>query len=228
MQKSKPISEVLEKNQQAIQPLMRLGVKPGDIVEMDFTSNNASLKNLDVSDTGQFVKYMESLLEDYKKIGVGGYGEDRWIYRRSTLFDGEKESRSIHLGVDIWVPDGTKVYAPLDATVHSFDNNDNYGDYGATIILTHRLDGVEFHTLYGHLGTSSLDGLYKGKEINGGSAFASVGPPEENGHWPPHLHFQLIADMLGREGDFFGVAPPSEKQFFMDLCPNPGWLMQIV
>jgi hypothetical protein len=53
-----------------------------------------------------------------------------------------------------------------------------------------------------------------------------VGPYPENGDWPPHLHFQLITDMQGRWGDFPGVAPPSEREYWAALCPDPMLIMQ--
>jgi peptidoglycan LD-endopeptidase LytH len=42
-----------------------------------------------------------------------------------------------------------------------------------------------------------------------------------NGDWPPHLHFQLITDMMGNTGDFPGVCLPEEKQAYKVLCPDP-------
>src|SRR6056297_222755 len=115
MEKSQKIREALEKHHGEIAPLMRLDVRPEDVVELDFTKNNVSLKDLDISNTDQFVRFMDNWLEGYARVGIGGYGEDRFIYQRSPLFEGEKEPRSIHLGIDIWVPAGTPVYAPLEA-----------------------------------------------------------------------------------------------------------------
>jgi len=206
---------------------MKVAMREGDLLEMDFTDENKDLKSLDVNDTHQFIEYIESALSGYARVGIGGYGEDRFIYRRSQLFDGEKEPRSVHLGTDVWVPHGTKVFAPLDATVHSFKNNNRFGDYGGTIILQHELEGIEFYTLYGHLSVASLKGLAKAQRIAQGTHFATIGASDENGHWPPHLHFQLITDMLGYEGDFFGVAPPSEKASYMELCPNPRLILKL-
>ncbi len=227
MTKSESVRQALKKHYPDILPVIQIGAKPEDIVNMDFTEQNEDFKKIDISDTDQMSQYMESLLEGYKKTGIGGYGEDRYIYRRSSLFDGEKEPRSIHLGIDVWVPAGTKVYTPLDARVHSFNFNDNYGDYGATIILEHELDGINFYTLYGHLSKSSLDDKNEGKKIKQNDAFATIGNEEENGHWPPHLHFQLITDMLNKKGDFFGVAPPSEKEYYLDLCPDPELILKV-
>jgi murein DD-endopeptidase MepM/ murein hydrolase activator NlpD len=228
MEKHQKIEEVLKGHYPEISPLMKLGIQSDEeIIQMDFTEQNEEFKKIDISDTKGMTNYMESLLENYKKIGVGGYGEDRYIYRRSSLFDGEKEPRSIHLGIDIWVPAYTKVFAPLDSRVHSFNFNDNFGDYGGTIILQHELENVVFYTLYGHLSKASLDGLSEGKKFEKGTHFADIGDEEDNGHWPPHLHFQLISDMLDKKGDFYGVAPPSEKDYYLKLCPDPRLIMKL-
>ncbi len=227
MKPSDQIKNALKKHYNTISPILKTGVALENIIKLDFTENNQELFNLDVSNTTEFVKYMEDVLDNYRKVGVGGYGEDRFIYKRSSLFEGEKEPRSVHLGIDVWVPAGMEVYAPLNSSVHSFNYNDNFGDYGGTIILEHKLDKVRFYTLYGHLSKKSLDGLYEDKQILRGDAFATIGEPHENGQWPPHLHFQLITDMLDKKGDFYGVAPPSEKDYYMNLCLNPDRILKI-
>jgi len=227
MTHSDRIKDVLNNNYDDIKPVLKPGVSPENIIFLDFTEANRELLDIDLSKTEVFVNYIENLLAKYHKVGIGGYGEDRFIYKRSSLFEGEKEPRSIHLGTDVWVPAGLKVYAPLDSKIHSFKYNDNFGDYGGTIILEHELEGVHFYTLYGHLSKNSLDGLYENKQIKQGEAFAQIGEPAENGQWPPHLHFQLITDMLDKKGDFYGVAPPSEKEYYMNLCLNPKWILRL-
>ncbi len=222
---NKLIQKLLKKYHNSFYPVIEINDNP--IKVLDFTEKNKALNEFDVSDTRAFEDYILQQLDNYKKIGVGGYGEDRIIYRRSSLFDSEKEPRCIHLGIDIWVPADTPVYAPLDARVHSFAYNETFGDYGATIILQHELESTVFYTLNGHLSKKSLDGKKEGMKIEKGEIFASVGDPAENGQWPPHLHFQLITDMLGRRGDYFGVAPPSEKEKYFELCPNPNLILNI-
>ncbi|HSI90676.1 MAG TPA: peptidoglycan DD-metalloendopeptidase family protein, partial [Adhaeribacter sp.] len=134
--------------------------------------------------------------------------------------------RSLHLGIDIWAQAGTAVYAPLAATIHSFQDNAAYGDYGPTLILQHELEGTVFYTLYGHLDRASLKNLKPGKTIAKGEKIAEFGPYPENGDWPPHLHFQIIADMQNLKGDFPGVCKPSEKAFYVALCPDPNLILQ--
>ncbi|RKZ19578.1 peptidase M23, partial [bacterium] len=64
-----------------------------------------------------------------------------------------------------------------------------------------------------------------GQRIERGQIFAQLGSAKENGGWPPHLHFQKIRDMLGKRGDFPGVAKMSERDKWLDLCPDPASLL---
>jgi hypothetical protein len=69
--------------------------------------------------------------------------------------------------------------------------------------------------------------LYEGKPIKAGKIIAQVGPYPENGDWPPHLHVQLMTDMLGRKGDFPGVCSVTDREHFLTICPNPNVLLHI-
>lgn len=193
----------------------------------DLTKNNPEVASLDVADTPAFADYINAVLQKSGCVwGLGGYGENRGVYQ-SPLFQAQGEARSVHLALDIWLPVQTAIFTPLPAKVHSFAVNDNHLDYGPTIILEHELGGVKFYTLYGHLAESSLNNLAVGSEFAAGDEICRVGEMGENGHWPPHVHFQIIADMLGKQGDFPGVARPSEKAEYLTLCPNPNILLGI-
>jgi len=188
---------------------------------LDLSKDNETLQQIDLNNANDFCGFInQQITAQGAYVGWGGYREERGLYSRSELFE-EEEPRTIHLGIDIWTVAGTPVYAPLDATVHSFANRDVHGDYGPVIILKHEVNGTEFHTLYGHLSTESLDGLNVGQSIKQGEQFASLGKYEENFHWPPHLHFQVIIDMQGMEGDYPGVCRKSESEYFFANCPDP-------
>lgn len=194
----------------------------------DFSDSNKELKDIDFSDLQKFTDYcFNKLKENNTQVGVGGYGEIRSIYKKSEIFRAGNEYRSVHLGIDITAAAGIEVFAPLNGRVHSFQNNSSFGDYGPTIILTHKPDGEIFYTLYGHLSLNSLDGLFEGKEIQKGQKIAELGDSKENIGWPPHLHFQLITDMLGKKGDFPGVCLPSEKEYYLNICPDPNLILKI-
>jgi 4-aminobutyrate aminotransferase-like enzyme len=96
------------------------------------------------------------------------------------------------------------------------------------VILEHRTDdGQAFYTLYGHLATESLAELKPGRAVARGQEFARVGTVEENGGWAPHVHFQVILDLLERGCDFPGVARASERAVWTALSPDPNLLLGI-
>lgn len=160
--------------------------------------------------------------------GIGRYGEIRPFYTTDAYEVRGNEGpewRTVHIGLDIFLPPGTPVFAPLDGSVHSFQDNAKDRDYGPTIILEHRVnEHLTFYTLFGHLTRDSLEGLQTGQSIRAGQEFCRIGPMPENGNWSPHLHFQVILDMLGMTGDFPGVAFPAQRAVWTSLCPDP-WLL---
>ena len=192
------------------------------LLNFDFTDNNKKLSPETVADTTLFSKWINGeLTVNNCRYGIGGYDEHRTLYARSVLFDNAAEARRLHLGVDIWGPALTPVYNPIAGHVHSFNFNNHFGDYGATIILEHDFEGLKFHSLYGHLSLASLNSLTTGKFIPKGEMFTEFGLPAENGFWPPHLHLQLIWDMQGKIGDYPGVCAFSEREKYLQNCPDP-------
>lgn len=205
--------------------------KEDKLLRMDFTAGNTSLTDEILADTQLFTDYVNNKLSDAgATYGIGGYNEHRTVYSRSTVFDtpASAEGRRLHLGIDIWGKPYTKVMAPLDGIVHSFAFNNAYGDYGATIILTHNLDGVHFYTLYGHLSLNSLKNMQEGDVVRKGDVFCEFGIPFENGQWPPHLHFQIIKDMQGWKGDYPGVCRFSEREQYLQNCPDADLILQMM
>lgn len=218
-------------------PLNLEGVAIGKVVDFDpdtdqlypfnFTASNAALGPEILADTTIFSEWINTeLAKANARYGIGGYDEHRTIYARSTHFDSDEEPRRLHLGVDIWAPAGTKIYNFYDAVVHSFKFNNHFGDYGATIILKYEINGQVFHALYGHLSLNSLNGLEVGQKIVKGTAFATFGIPEENGHWPPHLHFQLIFNLYTAKGDYPGVCQFSQKSVYLLNSPDPSPILK--
>ncbi len=223
MSATKKITEILK--QSKIHPVI---VFPENAVisKLDLSKSNSAFTPAIYNDFGLFTQFIKQQHADTNAAFlIGGYREERDMYRRSELFGVLEEPRSLHLGMDIWGEAGTPVHAPLNGKVHSFRFNDNFGDYGATIILEHQVADLVFFILYGHLALRDLDGLYTGKVIAQGEVFAHFGIPIENGHWPPHLHFQVIMDMGGLVGDYPGVCKPSEALQFLDNSPDPAMLL---
>ena len=210
------------KNNTNAHPLMICLADSPRVIELDFSARATRLGAHDLAEAGAS-QAIELLLSEYGACAaLGRYAEDRDCYA-GEQFLGGAQARSVHLGVDIFVPDGTRVHAPFDATVTIVALNDEHLDYGPTVILEHALPGAPriFYTLYGHLSLDTLDGLVTGQKLVAGEVFARTGNEQENGHWPPHLHVQLIQDLLGETTNFNGVCAPSELGFWRQLCPDP-------
>jgi murein DD-endopeptidase MepM/ murein hydrolase activator NlpD len=234
--KQQDISPVLEKHAREFHPIIPFNEATDKIVSLNLSKSNEGFTEGIYNDTDLFSKYIDLQRRNANATYlIGGYRERREMYRRSVLFDKSlapdlehsDEPRSLHLGTDIWGKAGTIIFAPLGGMVHSFAFNDHYGDYGATIILQHQLDTINFYTLYGHLSLSDISGLRKGKFVSRGEPFAHFGPPEENGNWPPHLHFQLIVNMGNYEGDYPGVCKMSEAEKYLESSPDPDFILQL-
>ena len=193
----------------------------------------------------------ERIFAEMKKagapVGIGRYNEARAIYSSAlfgTASNPTEERRTIHLGIDLQVGAGSAIHAPLDGVVEAMANNRAALDYGPVVILRHRSDALmdaakdagvtgfasdrgEFFTLYGHLTAETLGRLRVGQEIARGEKFAEVGTIAENGGWAPHLHFQIINDLLELGTDFPGVCRASERGVWTSLSPDPNLLLAI-
>jgi murein DD-endopeptidase MepM/ murein hydrolase activator NlpD len=212
---------------QTIFPVVDFDRNQDQLYPFDLTSNNKELLPEILADTDVFSRWISHKLAEHNcRYGVGGYNEHRTIYSRSTYFDGEEEPRRLHLGVDIWGIAGTPIYNFHDAEVHGFHCNDHFGDYGSTIILKYTINDLVLYGLYGHLNLAALENLSYGKFIPGGTQFAEFGIKEENGYWPPHLHFQLILDMQGMVGDYPGVCKYSNREAYLQNCPDPNMVLK--
>ncbi|MBS1564185.1 MAG: peptidoglycan DD-metalloendopeptidase family protein [Bacteroidetes bacterium] len=223
-----PVIQVLSRYSQNFHPVVSFAAGSDRLLPMDFTESNPGLTADIVGDTDRFAAWVQKQLQQSSsRYGIGGYAEHRTIYARSAHFDTEGEPRRLHLGTDIWAAAGTPVFAFMGGMVHSVAFNDNYGDYGATLILTHQLDAVRFHTLYGHISLADIEKLSPGDYVIRGQEIAHLGVPAENGHWPPHLHFQVIIDIGLYQGDYPGVCRYSERERYLENCPDPDLILQM-
>ena len=212
----------IERNRHAFAPIFRPELGNHNTLQMELSS--AAWGGEGVSEAEQDAAILERIERAGAIAGIGGYLEDRAIYRDTDLFQGDAE-RSIHIGVDVFMPAGSALYVPLAGEVHSYANRQVYGDYGPVVILRHRLDEVIFHTLYGHLSEASLQGLFDGKLVSSGDRLGEIGARPRNGNWAPHLHFQLVLDMQDWRGDYPGVVRPDEVDFYRANCPDPSTVL---
>ncbi len=144
-----------------------------------------------------YFQYRISKLQDQEsgKIIAGGYLEPRPVYTTSAydkIGNNGKESRTIHLGIDFWLPAQTPVHALFDGVVVTSVSDQGDKEYGGLIILKHLAGNLEFFTLYGHLSIASIENKEIGQRITKGDCIGYLGHYPENGNWSTHLHFQTM------------------------------------
>ena len=147
---------------------------------------------------------------------IGRYDEDRSIYTEA-LFSG---GRSIHVGIDVGAPVGTPVYAFGEGRVFKQGYNGAAGDYGYTLVTHHVLDGIDLWALHGHLAARSVLLRAEGDPVQPGELIGWIGAEDENGGWPPHLHFQL-SYRRPETHDLPGVVAAGERETALRDFPDP-------
>lgn len=213
-----------------------------DLYRLIPEAKNLKIEPLDLSVSSKFIgNYSEYTLTEnlYNRIGkryatdktllVGGYGEARPVYTTDAFKVKSNEGfehRTIHLGVDFWQEAGLAIHSVEDGEIIGLYDNCLPKDYGPTIILKHQLHNLTFFTLYGHLTKESLQNKTVGQTVKKDEKIAELGSELENGGWAPHLHFQIILDMLGQQTDFYGVSTPTLWPIFKSICPDPNFLFK--
>jgi murein DD-endopeptidase MepM/ murein hydrolase activator NlpD len=155
-----------------------------------------------------------------------------WLEDRAHLWRGHylPEGCTIHLGIDLNVPAGTTVLAPVSGEVmHAVRCRALGGGWGGWFVL--RADapvgGAEY-VLLGHLAHKGLPP--PGARITGGTAVGVIGTPQENGGWYPHLHLQALSGAAWEAVehapdallDGYGYPDPALSRLFPDPAPLVG------
>jgi 4-aminobutyrate aminotransferase-like enzyme/Ser/Thr protein kinase RdoA (MazF antagonist) len=160
---------------------------------------------------------------------LGRYLEDRRVYDSAAYeADLPGERRTLHLGVDVFLPAGEPILVPLDGIVRDVRFRPAARDWGGVVVLDHRTsEGIAFHTLYGHLDRASTVALAPGDTLRRGDVVGHLGDESENGGWAPHLHLQLMTTDLGRGADSDGVGTLAERDVWESANPDPNLLLGI-
>ena len=214
-------------------PLLEFDIHDGPITVIDLSMSSPLLSSDPAQNDESNItpRILQTISDASAAVGIGRYNEARYIYLVPAFATGDQltdEYRTTHLGMDLFVPANTSIYAPLDGRVFDFADNAASQDYGPIIVLEHK--GPEhptFYTLYAHLSRESLSGLMVGQDITKGQQLGTVGSSDVNGGWTPHLHFQIVTDLLNLNCDFPGVARPSQRQVWLSLCPDPNLILGI-
>ena len=160
---------------------------------------------------------------------LGLYGEDRNCYAGEQFKTDAPEMRSVHTGIDLFIEAETPLHAPLSGRVVSVVDNAFAYDYGPTVILEHRAGaaGPAFYTLYGHLSRRTLETVAAGQSVQAGQVIGYIGDPSVNGGWAPHVHVQIMTDLMGKSGNFEGAGEPSRWGIWRSICPDANLLLRL-
>ena len=216
---------------QRFEEVVSLPEDPKALGVLDLSVSSPNLTGRDSNNTANFTdRVFKRMRSDGLTLGIGRFLEPRGFYL-TDAFEGRpgdpRERRTIHLGIDLFEEPGKAIHAPLAGHVHSVRDNDARLDYGPTVILEHHAPSGPFWTLYGHLQRTSVENLTAGDPVEAGQTIARIGPYPENGDWPPHLHFQIITDLMGFEGEFPGVALPRDRGVWASFSPDPNLILNL-
>jgi 4-aminobutyrate aminotransferase-like enzyme len=231
--RSTKVREWLAQNSSSVAPVLPLNLREGNCLVLDLSVSSTFLgaDPANAPEPRMSSKIQDAVRAAQATVAIGRYNEARSVYTSPGYAASENptaERRTIHLGMDIFADPGTPVSAPFAGTVHAFADNNAPLDYGPVVILKHEAgDGLEFFTLYGHLSRESLTALRLGQRVARGQNFARIGATAENGGWTPHLHFQIILDLLDLSTDFPGVAFASQREIFLEISPDPNLILGI-
>ncbi|MBN9030317.1 MAG: aminotransferase class III-fold pyridoxal phosphate-dependent enzyme [Rhizobiales bacterium] len=161
--------------------------------------------------------------ENGVELGIGPFAEERTVYAgemfSSRFIDGARRTR--HLGFDLFMAAGTKVFSPLAATVVSVEIEKDPLGYGCLIALRHEPEGCPpFISLWGHLAHEAMQRLKAGDRLEAGALVGHMGASTENGGWAPHLHLQLSTDTHLSATEILGVGEPRYLDVWAELFPD--------
>ena len=214
--------------EQEFAPILGRQLAGDDFQLLDFGMSSRLLARVrDLRDPSAYEQPLREAIGD-GAVGIGHYNEARPIYLADMFAVDHHERRTVHLGADVFMPPGAPIYAPLAGSVYAVVDNAGEQDYGPTVILKHEpAEGPTFYTLYGHLAPDALERWSEGQRLAAGDLLAHIGDYPRNGNWAPHLHFQIVADMLDYAGNFPGVCSPRARAIWTSLSPDPNLILRL-
>lgn len=204
-------------------------------IDFDFSTEKYLIFDLSIA-SAEFTGYdwegrkaiSEHLLGRMKasnaKVGVTLYDEPRLFFTSNKYKvpnEDYEELRNVHLGMDFIMEEGTSVLAVLEGEVHYIIRNSPHKDLKNAVVIKHTpKEGISFFTIYGNI-TSHLE---VGQKVDKG---AKVGELVFIENWSPHLHLQLVLDLVGCD-DNFPVTTSAEANlyaFWRTVSPNPNLIL---
>jgi 4-aminobutyrate aminotransferase-like enzyme/Ser/Thr protein kinase RdoA (MazF antagonist) len=204
---------------------------PDEVAELDLAIDGEHAMAMgQMNSAAEFTDYLDTYLAGQNaKVGLGRYLERRGVYKSEAFETADpNERRDRHLGVDLFMPAGKAIYAPIDGVVECMDLKSDAYDFGPVVILRHKTDDqIVFWTLYGHLDERTLEHLHVGQFLTAGDVIGWIGNFPINGDWPPHTHFQILTNLLGMGAGIHGVGNLSMIDVWESVCPVPDLILRL-
>ncbi|MCH8908261.1 MAG: phosphotransferase, partial [Candidatus Heimdallarchaeota archaeon] len=191
------------------------------IIDLSLSSSKFTMNELQSpEDQAKFLP--NELMKNGKEFGIGKFGEIRPVYYTEAFeVHNSTEFRETHLGIDIFTIHERDIYAPLDGEIVSITTNSGPYEYGGLLITKHKVANGQFYLLFGHLDPESLENYQLEDDFEKGSPLATLAKFDDNGHWPVHLHIQVIFE-ASDVASFPGVVTNKLFHFWKLISPDPG------
>lgn len=202
-----------------IYPLFGQALK-GEPFILDLSIETVGPDRFATTDYPSFQREIFSLLEEAgASWGIGPYLENRGGLL--AQYPGMvSEKRFFHAGLDIIVPPGLPLFAPLGGVVHATEVDGGTGNYGGLVVIKHQIAGAIFYSLYGHLSTQFE--VEPGEPLIAGQRFGTIGEDEDSGGWFTHTHLQILTEPAMAEGLMFkGYVSAEDLPRIDTLFPSP-------
>lgn len=136
----------------------------------------------------EFEEYFNSLMQKSNtNFLIGKYGEDRKkLFENFGIERFTKNGKTLHAGIDIFMPVSSKVLLPVDAKLIESKKDPETGGYGHYLIY----ECNKAFLLFGHI--EPQVNLTVGEMKNKGEIIAKLANIQDNGGYLPHLHFQVL------------------------------------
>lgn len=155
------------------------------------------------------------LTETGARYLVSRYGEDRVAMLAGSSI--ANESRTLHLGVDIFCRDLETVYAPCDGEIIASGREPQGHSFGHYAVL--KPTDANYYVFFGHLSAQPP----KRGLVRAGDKIGQLGDftNGENGDWSRHLHIQLFRDAPLSESSLIGYSTATDFPENSQRYPNP-------
>lgn len=220
----------LRANTSTFAPVLEIDLRREACLVLDLSAAGSLLNapGSDNSEPALTARIHDAMRAAGVRIAVGRYDELRPPYASARNPDDPGDPRVVHLGVDVFVEPGMMVHAPIAGVVYDAGESKSALGFGPTVVLRHEIDdGTPFFTLYGHLDPECLSLCPPGRPMAPGAQLGRIGTSDVNAGWTPHLHFQVLTDLLGLGRRIPGVGRLGQRAAWRLLSPNPNLVLGI-